>query len=57
MGVFMNISREQLEDLNGLVEDVSAHFCNTELVSGETFWTCVECLSVAKLAQIRGEVD
>jgi hypothetical protein len=53
----MNISREQLEDLNGLVEDVSAHFCNTELVSGETFWTCVECLSVAKLAQIRGEVD
>ena len=52
----MNINRTQLNELKGLIEDSAAHFCSENLISGETFWTCVECLATAKLAELRGEL-
>lgn len=52
----MQINRDQLDELNGILEDVAAHYCSENLVSGETFWACVECFAVAKQAELRGEL-
>jgi len=32
-------------------------FCDDNMVSGEVAWTMVECLAVAKVAQIKGQID
>jgi hypothetical protein len=54
----MNITREQLNDLKGLQEDMASHFVDDNFpISGETYWTCVECLAIAKLAELRGELN
>lgn len=53
----MNITREQLDELNGILEDAASHYCGENIVSGETFWTCVECFAIAKLAELRGELS
>ncbi len=52
----MQISKELLDDLTGLQEDVAASFTDENMVSGETYWTVVESLATAKLAELRGEV-
>jgi len=52
----MQIDRDQLEELKGLQEDTAAHFTDTNLVSGETYWTCVEAFAQAKLAELHGEL-
>jgi len=52
----MYITRDQLKELTGLIEDSAAHFCSENLISGETFWTCVECLATAKISELRGEL-
>ena len=54
----MNITREQLNDLKGLQEDIASHFVDDNFpISGETYWTCVECFAIAKLAELRGELN
>lgn len=54
----MNITKEQLNDLKGLQEDIASYFVDDNFpISGETYWTCVECLAIAKLAELRGEID
>lgn len=53
----MIISKEQLKDLQGMHEDMASYFTDENFpISGETYWTCVECLAIAKLAELRGEV-
>lgn len=53
----MKISRESLNDLRALQEDMAAHFTDENFpISGETYWTCVQCLAEAKLAELRGEL-
>ena len=53
----MQITREKLTDLRQLQEDMASHFVNENFpISGETYWTCVECLATAKLAELRGEL-
>jgi hypothetical protein len=52
----MNIEREILNDLTGLQEDVASSFTDENMVSGETYWTVVESLATAKLAELRGDV-
>lgn len=53
----MMISRETLNDLREMQEDMSEHFTDENFpISGETYWTCVECLATAKLAELRGEL-
>jgi hypothetical protein len=51
----MQINRDQLAELNGILEDCASHFCGENMVSGETFWTCVECFATAKIAELKGE--
>jgi hypothetical protein len=54
----MMISRDTLADLRGMQEDMAEHFVDENFpISGETYWTCVECLAVAKLAELRGELN
>jgi hypothetical protein len=52
----MHIDRDQLEELKGLQEDIAAHFADSNMVSGEVYWTCVECFAQAKLAELRGQL-
>lgn len=52
----MHITRDQLKELTDLIEDTAEHYCSLEIVSGETFWTCVESLATAKLAELHGEL-
>lgn len=53
----MQISRETLNDLRALQEDMAEHFTDENFpISGETYWTCVQCLAEAKLAELRGEL-
>lgn len=50
----MHISKAQLDEITGLIEDSVQYFCDNERVSGELVWTVVECLAQAKQAEIKG---
>ena len=53
----MQIDRDTLQELRGFQEDCAAHFVDEFFpMSGEVYWTAVECLAIAKLAELRGEV-
>jgi hypothetical protein len=53
----MNITRSALQDLREMQEDMAEHFTDENFpISGETYWTCVQCLAEAKLAELRGEL-
>ena len=53
----MMIDRGTLTDLREMQEDMAEHFTDENFpISGETYWTCVECLATAKLAELRGEL-
>lgn len=53
----MQINRSTLTSLRELHEDVASHFTDENFpISGETYWTCVQCLAEAKLAELRGEL-
>ncbi len=53
----MYIERSVLTDLQHLQEDVASSFTEENFpISGETYWTCVQCLAEAKLAELRGEL-
>ena len=52
----MNISRDQLQEFQEIIEDTTEYFCDKEQVSGELAWTVIECLATAKLAEMRGEL-
>jgi hypothetical protein len=53
----MNIDRETLQELREFQEDAASHFVHEFFpMSGELYWTCVESLATAKLAELRGEL-
>ena len=51
----MHIEKNQLTDLQYLQEDIAEYFTDENMISGETYWTCVESVAIAKLAELRGE--
>tara|TARA_S200002703_G_scaffold134772_1_gene123446 strand:- start:466 stop:627 length:162 start_codon:yes stop_codon:yes gene_type:complete len=53
----MNITSEKHQQLIELIEDTVEYYCDENMVSGELVYTVLECYSIAKLAQLRGEVD
>ena len=53
---FMEITRDQLIDINELIADTAEFYCNENMMSGEKFYTVLECYATAKLAEIRGEL-
>jgi hypothetical protein len=53
----MFISKETNLELIKLQEDMASYFTDEFFpISGETYWTCVQCLAEAKLAELRGEL-
>ena len=52
----MQISREKERELRELLEDTIEYYCDNNMVSGQLAWTIVECLAVAKQAEIAGEL-
>lgn len=52
----MNITSEKHQQLIELIEDIVEHYCDENMVSGELAYTVLECYSIAKLAQMRGEI-
>lgn len=53
----MYITRETNQELIELHEDMAAYFTDENFpMSGETYWTCVQCLAEAKLAELQGLV-
>ena len=52
----MKISRETHDELFALQEDTAEYFTDEYFISGESYWTIVECIATAKLAELRGEV-
>lgn len=52
----MHISNQQLKELTEIIEDTIEYFCDKEKMSGQLAWTCIECLSTAKLAELNGEL-
>lgn len=51
------IQKQISDELVGLQEDIASQFTQDHFpLSGETYWTMVECIAIAKLAEIRGEV-
>ncbi len=46
-----------IHSLRELQEDTAEYFCDENFpMSGELYWTMVECFATAKLAELRGEV-
>ena len=52
----MQISREQLNELTEVVEDTVEYACDQYMMSGEKAWAIIECLAIAKQAEIAGQV-
>ena len=52
----MQISGPQLTELTEVIEDTIEYFCDKEQTSGELAWTVINCLSEAKLAELKGEL-
>ena len=50
------LDREAHQELNELLEDTIAHFCNEHMISGELAWLVSQCYSTAKVEQFRGNV-
>ena len=54
----MHIEDEIRNELLALQEDTAEYFTHEFFpVSGEAYWTCVESIATAKLAELRGEID
>lgn len=57
MGNPMYITKETNKELVQMQEDLAEYFTDEFFpISGETYWTCIQCLAEAKLAELRGEV-
>ena len=50
----MNITRDQLTELNELLEDTVEYYCDQNMISGELAYTVIESYATAKLAELRG---
>ena len=50
------ISREQLNELTELIEDSVQYICDQEMISGEKAWAIIECLAIAKQAELNGTI-
>jgi hypothetical protein len=56
ISIQMKISREQLNELTEVIEDTVEYACDQYTLSGEKAWAVIECLAIAKQAEIAGLV-
>ena len=50
----MNLDREVLNELTKVIEDTIEYACDHHQLSGEMVWKVVECIAIAKQAEIEG---
>jgi hypothetical protein len=53
----MDISRSQLDELTGVIEDIVQYFCDQEQLSGELVWAVLECLAITKQEELKGALS
>lgn len=51
------VNIETHDQLREIIEDSVEYWCNDNMQSGELAWKIIECIAVAKQAQMRGEID
>ena len=51
-----HLDRETHDELKGMIEDTIAQFCDDNMISGELAWIVTQCLSEAKIEQLRGNL-
>ena len=52
----MHITHDKLQEITEVIEDTIEYACDHHQLSGEMVWKLVECLAVAKQAEIAGLV-
>ena len=52
----MKVTKQAQQETNFALEELAYEMCQEHMMSGEAFWTLVECFSTAKAAQMKGEV-
>lgn len=52
----MQIDKEVLQELTEVIEDTISYACDLHQLSGEKVWAIMECLAVAKQAELKGEL-
>ena len=52
----MKVTKQALEDIEIGIEALAYDVCNSEFISGETFYTVLGCYCEAKLAELAGEL-
>ena len=52
----MEIHSDVLNELTEVIEDTIEYACDHHQLSGEMVWKIVECLAVAKQAELAGEL-
>ena len=50
------LSNEAHKELVELIEDSVSHFCDQNKISGELTWLVIQCLSTAKIEQLKGNI-
>lgn len=50
------LDRDAHQELNELLEDTVAYFCNEHMISGELAWVVTQCFATAKVEQFKGNV-
>ena len=51
-----SIDRDTMHELHELLEDIVSLYCNENMISGELAWLIVQCYSLAKIEQFKGNV-
>ena len=52
----MQLDREVLNELTEIIEDTIEYACDHHQLSGEMVWKVVECLAIAKQAELEGKL-
>ena len=52
----MQLDRDVLNELTEVIEDTIEYACDHHQLSGEMVWKIVECLAMAKQAELAGEL-
>ncbi len=50
------IQRDLLQELTELIEDSVEYFCDQNFMSGQKAYSVIECLAIAKQAQLDGHL-
>jgi len=53
----MEATRAQVHEVRELLEDTLEYYCDENIMSDEVAWCIVECVAIAKQAQLKDQVS